>query len=276
MIDNKLTEKIQAWLTSPHDSADEIREGALLLLKLNRNRCLYDTICRRPERYVKKVEYELKKFMPMRLAQMTMQQTLAMEEELMPEVNAAIEADNDETAPGHKGKRSDHDSLPEDIQAIWQRNADRWKKIKELQAKCLLIEDPCDRFESVKQLKDIWYAYKSDFAVYDDYVSPAAVTEGEAPQADTTDLMKDIDNKKKYLYKNLEELKARKEAALADDADAKAIKKYESLKLEMTSRAVFLLEQGVELSDDVLSRLAEGGVVIGRKTEEQSPATDNQ
>ena len=72
MIDNDLTMKMKAWLDNDsHTDRDDIMEGAQMLLKLNRNQALFNTISRRPERYVSKIVYELGKFLPMRLNQMT-------------------------------------------------------------------------------------------------------------------------------------------------------------------------------------------------------------
>lgn len=44
-IDNQLTERIEAWLAMPKHTDDaDIMEGALMLLQLNRNRQLFQTV----------------------------------------------------------------------------------------------------------------------------------------------------------------------------------------------------------------------------------------
>lgn len=125
-IDNKLTERVREWLMADdHTSTEDIINGATMLLQLNRNRALFNTIVRRPERYVEKIRYELKKFLPSRLDGMTMNDVERMQGEVLPPVKAAIdeepgaeaeESDADERPlPLRNGKRADHDSLPEQI-----------------------------------------------------------------------------------------------------------------------------------------------------------------
>lgn len=56
-IDNQLTERIEAWLAMPEHTDDaDIMEGALMLLQLNRNRQLFQTVSTCPQRFVKTVE----------------------------------------------------------------------------------------------------------------------------------------------------------------------------------------------------------------------------
>ena len=45
ILDNSFTEKIQKWFDSEH-TEDNIREGALLLLQIDRNRNLYQNVIR--------------------------------------------------------------------------------------------------------------------------------------------------------------------------------------------------------------------------------------
>ena len=61
MIDKKLQKRIQNWLESPADSRN-IEEGALCLLKLNRNQVMYRNAVMRPEKYAAHIEYQLKKY----------------------------------------------------------------------------------------------------------------------------------------------------------------------------------------------------------------------
>ena len=81
---------MQEWLDSESHDRESILRGAEMLLKLNRNMALYQTIIRRPERFESKVRYELKKFLPMRLAKMTLQDVKALDADLVPQVKAAL------------------------------------------------------------------------------------------------------------------------------------------------------------------------------------------
>ena len=133
MIDDKLTHNMQEWLDSESHDRESILHGAEMLLKLNRNMALYQTIIRRPERYESKVRYELNKFLPMRLAKMTLQDVKALDADLIPQVKAAVDeqethdqegeanegADDDASfLPAASGIRADHDSLPDNVRCV--------------------------------------------------------------------------------------------------------------------------------------------------------------
>ena len=152
-MDQTLTDKIVAWLNAPAHTEDaDIMEGALMLLQLNRNRMLYNTISTNPKRFLKTVEYELKKFLPLRMKGKTCQDVRREANEFLSELRengidkeqskgqdeTSETDDTDETvAPVRNGKREDHDQLPQNIRDIWEANAVRWKRIKEMYNACL-------------------------------------------------------------------------------------------------------------------------------------------
>ena len=70
MIDKKLQKKIQDWLESPFDSRN-IEEGALCLLKINRNQIMYRNAVMHPAKYAKHIEYQLKKYYNKNVARST-------------------------------------------------------------------------------------------------------------------------------------------------------------------------------------------------------------
>ena len=164
---------MQAWLNAEKHDRESVAHGAEMVLKLTRNMSMYQTIMRRPERFESKVRYELQKFLPMRLENMTTQDVKLLDAELTPQIAAAIEEqakfeaehkaeeDNDTEVPeggylpAASGIRPDHDDLPEDVRNIWAENKERWLKIKKLYNTILTFEQPCDRYEYLKQLKDL-------------------------------------------------------------------------------------------------------------------------
>ena len=90
-IDNQLTERIEAWLAMPEHTDDaDIMEGALMLLQLNRNRQLFQTVSTCPQRFVKTVEYELRKFLPMRKRGQTCQDVMKEATELLGELKEVV------------------------------------------------------------------------------------------------------------------------------------------------------------------------------------------
>jgi hypothetical protein len=268
MIDNDLTVKIKRWLEEDSHDSDSIVEGANLLLRLNRNQSLHQNILRKPEKYESKVIYELKKFLPIRLARMTMGDVKTLDAQITPTVATAIaeepagndtKSDEEMDLPLRNGKRADHDSLPADIQAIWTENAERWKKIKAAYNTCKTLTEPCDRYEYLSAMKELWYAYKAAFETYDNYkVGDGSAMEETTSAADPTQLVKDINNARSYLSKNIDKLIELKAAALAENADADTISRYQALKENIIQRRDILINNGQTLGDDLTKKIAEG------------------
>lgn len=235
MIDPKFTEKIALWLQSDHKSDENIKEGAMLLLQLNRDQAMYQRIIRRPQRELKFLEYKLQRFLKLRNDGKTVSDVVKLYNEIIPHLQAIIdtepvpvegqtvllpveqpaEKDGGNEMYIRKGIRPDHDKLPANIQAIWPANVERWKKIKEAFETCKSLTEPCDRYEYLKVLKETWYKYKQEMARYDDFrlpgddsdVAPVAVP--DAPAAGITltpDQEKELANADSYISKNLPKL----------------------------------------------------------------------
>ena len=264
--DPKLTEAMVAWLRRDDHSSDEsIREGAELLLRVNRNRGLFERIRRYPKGGVKKLEYEIKKHVNYRLQGYTIQDIEALDAEVTPQVKVAIDtadgaADgelpvvlepDDSSYMGYvivKGIRPDHDKLPDDIKAIWPANADRWKKIKETYNLLLSLNAPCDRFEHLQLLKETWYKYKSEMCRYDDFrgTMDELVTVVKDKQISEKE-QQDIDYAQSYISRNLPVLMELVTAA--KEPDFAEAEKLESLREKVQNRVNTLLNLHVMLSD---------------------------
>lgn len=281
MIDNNFTIKMKRWLEAGnHTERDDIMNGAMMLLQLNRNQALFNTIARRPEKYVVKIEYELKKFLPIRLAKMTMADVNNLDAEVTPSIKEAIEAepeDNDtkdyETIalPAHNGKREDHDSLPDDIKALWYKNVERWKKIKAAYNTLLTLTEPCDRYEYLAALKDTWYEYKKAFEIYDSYTAPVTEpVEGNAQPADVAQLAKSINNARAYISKNVDKLLELHKASGNDESQDE---KYRAMCDKISERVQVLVDNKQPIGDDLKKKLADGGLVIENNDEEDSDDT---
>lgn len=253
MMDNKLTKEIQEWLEKESYSEEEILAGARMVLKLNKNQALYNTIVRKPERYVKKIRYELARRLPMRLDNMTKSDVIRLEKEILPPVETAVRQEDEkegtedvENADDGKavaaGKRDDHDELPDEIKAIWDKNAERWKKIKKLYYTCKQLDKPCDRYEYLKILKEEWYAYKEAFNIYDNY--------SFVPDADDNNeiTVKDITNARAYISKNLERLEK-----MSKDDD---VEKYQDLYNKVLERVNVIISSGESFSPEMKERLS--------------------
>lgn len=231
MIDPKFTEKIALWLQGDHKSDEKIKEGAMLLLQLNRDQSMYQRILRRPQHELKFLEYKLQRFLKLRNDGKTVSDVVKLDQEITPEIKLAVTSDalasdvgklpvvvpakhdGDTGCVVRKGIRPDHDKLPANIQAIWTKNAERWKKIKEAFEACKQLTAPCDRYEYLKVLKETWYKYKDEMARYDDFrLTADGVSNGEgatdqAPSL-TPELEKELANADSYISKNLPQLSA--------------------------------------------------------------------
>lgn len=230
MIDPKFTEKIALWLQGDHKSDEKIKEGAMLLLQLNRDQSMYQRILRRPQHELKFLEYKLQRFLKLRNDGKTVSDVVKLDQEITPEIKLAVTSDalasdvgklpvvvpakhdGDTGCVVRKGIRPDHDKLPANIQAIWTKNAERWKKIKEAFEACKQLTEPCDRYEYLKVLKETWYKYKDEMARYDDFrLTADGVSNGEgatdqAPSL-TPEQEKELANADSYISKNLPQLR---------------------------------------------------------------------
>lgn len=177
-LDPKLTREMQDWLNARPADRDFMR-GAAMLRSLNRNKALYNTLVRNPGKYMSKLEYELRKHLRIRLHNMSVADVVHMEAEVMPRVASTVAtpptiSSDDELPEAHtaRGRRADHDSLPPEIQALWDGNATRYRKIVLLfnELKAMADQEPCDRFEKLQMLDELDKQYRHALEQYDGYL----------------------------------------------------------------------------------------------------------
>lgn len=167
MLDPRLTKQIQDWLSSDQQR-ETVAEGAELLLRLNRNRILHQNIVRRPEKMLPKLIYELKKHLRIRLDGLTVDDVRRMDPVVKAEAAAII---SERKTAKYKGKRADHDSLPEELKGIYEKNLKVWHNIRKLFNTLLSMEDamPCDRYEYLKLLDEQDKTYRANWKAYDSW-----------------------------------------------------------------------------------------------------------
>lgn len=273
MIDPKFTEQIARWLDSEHDTRQQIEAGAQLLLSLNRDSAMFQRIMRRPERELSFLEYKLRRFLRLRQDGQTIRDVIRMDNEITPQIQEAVNtvslleeptlpveqpAEDGGTAAVYirKGIRPDHDKLPEEIQAIWTANGERWKKIKEAFEACKSLTEPCDRYEYLKVLKDTWYKYKQEMARYDDYRltadGGASGDNGADEQADalTPEQEKELKNADSYISKNLPQMQQLVAASKEEQFNEEQKKALEGLRQRIQQRVDVLLKYGRTLTDE--------------------------
>lgn len=215
-LDPKVTQAVQDWLNTPGPDRD-IKAGAALMLSLNRNRALYNSILKRPDKFLPKLIYELKKHLKIRLDDMTVSDVVRMESTVLPRVESTLTefpviTPDDELPEGKiaKGKRPDHDSLPAEIQELWNSNAQTYQKMmllfNECKAESYSGAQPCDIYVKLSVLDKAEKKYRENLARYDSYIlnpDPAGAETNEPIDGNdiNTDNEKTINNARKTLSK---------------------------------------------------------------------------
>lgn len=247
-MDDKLTSELKSWLSAEEK---DVAAGALLLLRLNRNRILYQNIMRQPAKLLPKLEYELKKHLQIRLDGYTMREVIVMQEQLLPAVKqtleavATIQSDTDGPAPEFSGLRLDHDQLPADIQQIPEANKEIFFKMKQVYNTLLTMEKApaCDRYEYLKVLKELDTTYHKNWERYDH-----ADIEGGTPTMPAMPAPKELEAARKFIARNLPKLETLlKEGASEDD--------IATLRTKLEERIAIIRRSEADFSEDTAERL---------------------
>lgn len=206
MIDQKFTEELSKWLSTPRDERDVVA-GAELLMRITGNRQFYATAIVRPHVVHDHVEYELKKHLAIRQEGHNVETLRNLERELLAEcaeefgeeastaepVEEQAEEGDAYAVPREapvvsspkRGRRADHDALPAEIQALYDDNATRYEQMRKVYQQLLTMSEaePCDRKEHIFQLDQLVKSWAAAWEAYDRYdatsVSDAAEDEAE-------------------------------------------------------------------------------------------------
>lgn len=238
MLDDRLTQDIRLWLDSPQEQRS-LELGAEMLLRLNRNRYMNAQILRR--RNFAKLEYELKKHLRIRLEGLTTREVALMEQEALPKIEESlaqgqptISTDNDQPEGVFRGRRADHDTLPAELQALYERNGEIYIKMKQLFETLKGMEDatPCDRHELLRQLVAYDKEYRDNWNAYDTWSAVAAGSVTEPAATAQLPTAQELQAARKYLSSNKPKL-----AATEGDA-------ANALREKMQQRVSLLLSAG--------------------------------
>ena len=176
-MDHKFTELIKQWLDTPEAERD-YSVGALYLLKLSGNQIMYRNIVAQLDRRHDVVEYQLQKYYNFRVQALPHAQVEKMQKEVDVIVadHIPLAAKADETP--QKGKRLDHDSLPDDIKAKYVENLSLLQRMRELHLRLRslsLDNSPCpdsERYPFLKELIALDKKLHANWEAYDHYVAP--------------------------------------------------------------------------------------------------------
>lgn len=255
MIDQKFTEELSKWLSTPRDERDVVA-GAELLMRITGNRQFYATAIVRPHVVHDHVEYELKKHLAIRQEGHNVETLRNLERELLAECAEefgeeastaepveeqagaeeadayAVPREGPVVSSPKRGRRADHDELPAEIQALYDDNATRYEQMRKVYQQLLTMADaePCDRKEHIFQLDQLVKAWAAAWEAYDRYDATAvadaaedeASEEDEADEAsslpdDPTTFANKIAAAKRYLQKHRKKLRELEEAGAAPE-----------------------------------------------------------
>ena len=185
-MDHVFTQKLQAWLNLPCEDRDW-EAGAMMLLQLSGNKIMYRNISVNPKGKAEFIEGKLQQYLKFRLAALTHEQVKEMEKqvETIMEKRSQFEAEVNEAKNFKAGKRADHDTLPEEIQALYVENLDLVHRMRELHLKLRTMSTStavCADSERYPFLKEFIFLDKKlhdNWDRYDHFVitEPSATTE---------------------------------------------------------------------------------------------------
>ena len=183
-MDKEFTNKLQTWLSLPREERDW-DEGALMLLQLTGNKIMYRNLSVNPEGKANFIEGKLQQYLEFRLAELTHEQVKEMQqavEEIVKE-HTEFKSDDNEAKNFKAGKRADHDTLPEEIQALYVENLDIVHRMRELHLKLRTMsttDSTCadsDRYPFLKEFIKLDKKLHDNWNVYDHFVTKAETAE---------------------------------------------------------------------------------------------------
>ena len=261
MLDKEFTKEISVWLSTSREERDVVA-GAELLLRLTGNRQFYATACVRPDVVHDHVEYELNKHLSIREAGHNTETLRALERGLLSEFSAmeesaVVSVADESTEDDHvvrRGRRADHDELPEYIQQIVEDNSVRYEQMRVLYNRLLSLQDaaPCDRKEDIFQLDKLHKEWGAAWKVYDHYGTEEALADEQDDEdaasaddgvvMDGLTLSKKVSAAKRYLQKHKKKLSELQEIENPDASVLSSITDEESKILEKSAELSALLK----------------------------------
>lgn len=181
-MDHKFTEQIKQWLETPEAERD-YTVGALYLLKLSGNQILYKNIVAALDKRHDVIEYQLQKYYNFRVKAMTHAQVEEMSAQVEAIVAEHIPLAAEADKQPQKGKREDHDLLPDEIKAKYVENLSLLQRMRELhlRLRSLSLENvtcpDSERYPFLKELIALDKKLHANWEAYDHYVATGPVAE---------------------------------------------------------------------------------------------------
>lgn len=216
-MNNRFNKELQDFFNIPEAERD-YEKGALLLLQLTGNKIMYRNISCNASKHAKFINYELSKHYNVRLQKITHEEVEQMQAKVDEIAKKHLSlSENNPASEFKKGKRADHDSLPDEIQALYVENLSITQRMRDVHARLRILSTEgksCpdnDRYPFLKELISLDKQLHENWEKYDHYVGGEAT--GEAVM--TADIREESKkytrlvnlNKGKYRKSPSEELK---------------------------------------------------------------------
>ena len=264
MADKKLTEEIQSIVQSQNVTTEQLIQGVHILHRIAPSNMVYmrwqQLVASRPLYLKEHILAELNKHLKYRLDDLTRSEVRTLDLKVQANVNETLTANR-------TGKREDHDTLPPEIQALWDDNAVIYKRMKDKFEECKSLNDKpaCDRYEVLKILAELDDKYRAQMKAYDSYDINADNNEGDTQHTqedakDDRDITKEIGAARTYISKNIAKLESLVAAAALPDADSYIIAKRDELQGKMRQRVALLVENKAVMGDAMTERLNKVGI----------------
>lgn len=177
MNKKEFTDKLSSFLASSDDSEQHWHDGNMMLLQLSGNRIMFNNISRNPLHYKDHIRYQLNKYLKFRLAEVTHDEVEQMAKQVEQITEKHLSQVPAPSKSFEKGKRADHDALPDEIQALYVENMSLTQRLREVHLKLRslsLVDAPCpdsERYPFLKELIKIDKQIHENWQKYDNYTA---------------------------------------------------------------------------------------------------------
>lgn len=255
MMDQKLTESLQKWLATPKEQRD-YEQGNIYLFRLCGNKIQYRNLAANPSRHAEFISRQIQKYVNFRVREFTHDQVKQMEAQVEKIVEKRLSLEESNPANDFKkGKRADHDSLPEEIQSLYVENLGITQRMRDVQTRLRLLsteESPCpdsERYPFLQELIALDKKLHDNWERYDHY-SPEATAKTVVQQPSDSGAPSDAasnedvqDRKRNLMLTNL--AKGRYKKNPSPELKTKILEYYELIKEPPAKLTTELKQLGV-------------------------------
>lgn len=238
------------WLNTERDKRD-LDKGAKLMLQANRNKVLHQNVIRKNN--FDKIEYELRKYLGNK-AEIKIEPKAPASTELT-EVETKV-ADAEKKVEG-KGKREDHDQLPDKVKALYDENLTLYPKLRSLHEKLKLMSNDAhttaDRLEVLQEFDDTDDRIMSNWDKYDNWKEGQEDENTDDKKSSGGLTVQEVQSHRAYLSRAISGI-AQKLSKGETEAAETQIK-------EAQRRYIELINDGQTISPKMIEKLIEVGII---------------